>query len=89
MLQDAPQERQLRRYALAVTQSDQKRRNDPVISADGYRIVYEQGGALWVRELDQLEPRQLEGTETAERRSGRPTAPRSDSSSAARCGAFR
>ncbi len=66
MLQDKTPERQLRRYAMAVTQSDQDRRNDPVISADGRRVVYEQGGSLWVHELNQLEPRHLAGIETAE-----------------------
>jgi len=65
-MQDAPQERPLRRYALAVTQTNQNQREDPVISADGRRVVYEQGGVLWVRELDQLEPRRLEGMESAE-----------------------
>jgi eukaryotic-like serine/threonine-protein kinase len=66
MLQDKAPERQLRRFALAVTQSDQIRRNDPVISHDGRRVVYEQGGELWIHELDQLEPRRLEGIEKAE-----------------------
>ena len=64
--QAPPEPRQLRRYALAVTQDGQERRNDPVISADGRRVVYEQGGELWIQDLDQLEPRRLEGVESAE-----------------------
>ena len=66
LLQQAPPKTQLRRFAVAVTQADQNRRNDPVISTDGRRIAYEQGGELWVRELDQLEPRRLDGIEKAE-----------------------
>jgi len=65
-MQDPPADRQLRRFALAVTLSDQERRDDPVVSADGRRVVYEQGGELWIQDLDQLEPRKLEGIERAE-----------------------
>jgi serine/threonine-protein kinase len=66
MIQEPTPERPLRRFALAVTQDNQNRRADPVISADGLRVVYEQGGELWVHELNQLEPRKLEGVESAE-----------------------
>ncbi len=39
----------------------------PAISADGRRVAFASGGRLWIRDLDQLEPRELPGTEGARR----------------------
>jgi len=48
----------------------------PAISPDGTMIVYRDSGTLWIRDLDSLAPRKLEGTEGA----GQPFwSPRSDS----------
>jgi serine/threonine-protein kinase len=41
-----------------------------VISPDGSRLVYAQGNRLWVRSLDQLEPRDLVGSELSPSSSG-------------------
>jgi len=38
---------------------------NPVISSDGRTIVYEIEGKLWLRDLDQVKPRPLDGTEGA------------------------
>jgi hypothetical protein len=65
-LQDAVPEPELRRFALTVAIEGAARRNDPVVSPDGRRVVFEQGGEVWVQELDQLESRRLEGIEGAE-----------------------
>jgi Tol biopolymer transport system component len=65
-LQDPVPEPELRRFALTVAIEGAARRNDPVVSPDGRRVVFEQGGEVWVQELDQLESRRLEGIEGAE-----------------------
>jgi len=65
-LQGPAPEPVLRRFALSVAIDGESRRSDPTISPDGTRVVYEQGGELWVQELDQLESRRLDGIEGAE-----------------------
>ena len=40
---------------------------DPVISPDGSRVVYTGRSRLWVRSLDEWQPRELSGTEAAVR----------------------
>jgi Tol biopolymer transport system component len=65
-LQETAPTPELRRFALTVAIEGAARRNDPVISPDGRRVVFEQGGEIWVQEMDQLESRRLEGIEGAE-----------------------
>ena len=50
------------------------------ISPDGRHVAFVKGGTLWMRSLDQLEPRHLAGTAGAQFPSGRPTACRSPTS---------
>ncbi len=40
--------------------------NPLALSPDGRKVAYVSGGHLWLRELDQLEPRQVPGSENAE-----------------------
>jgi serine/threonine protein kinase/dipeptidyl aminopeptidase/acylaminoacyl peptidase len=41
-------------------------KNPLALSPDGRKVAYVSGGHLWLRELDQLEPRQVPGSENAE-----------------------
>ncbi len=59
MLKPEPPEVPLRKFDLPT----EKLRAAPVISPDGRRIAYTAAGRLWVRELDQLEPRALPATD--------------------------
>jgi eukaryotic-like serine/threonine-protein kinase len=52
-------------YRLAIPHLSMARTTLPALSPDGRRLAYVAGRALWVRELDQLEPRQLSGVEDA------------------------
>jgi len=49
----------VRRFDLAIEDLDTDTGRAPVISPDGRRIVYIAAQALWVRDLDRLEPRVL------------------------------
>ena len=53
------------KYTLPITGESLERTAIPVISPDGRTVAFVKGGSLWVRELDQLEPRPLPGTEGA------------------------
>jgi len=53
----------LRKLTIPATQQLDSSRRPLVISPDGSRLVYAQGNRLWVRSLDQLEPRDLVGSE--------------------------
>ncbi len=53
----------LRKLTIPTTQQLDSSRRPLVISPDGSRLVYAQGNRLWVRSLDQLEPRDLVGSE--------------------------
>ena len=59
---DEPIERALRRFSLALVSDGEPNRSDPKVTIAGDRVVYEQGGELWVHDLDQLEPRRIEGS---------------------------
>jgi serine/threonine-protein kinase len=65
-MQEQGPEQALRRFAVSVAIDGEARRNDPAISPDGRRVVFEKGGEIWVQELDQLESRRLDGIEGAE-----------------------
>ena len=63
---EQPAERPLQRWSFATTEL--RGDSDSAISPDGKHIAYvakqsdSEGFSLWVRDLDQLEPRELEGT---------------------------
>jgi Tol biopolymer transport system component len=67
MLRPPGEEPQLpvRRYRLAVPALSEDWKHRPLISSDGRRVVYVADDHLWIHELDELEPRRLEGTEDA------------------------
>jgi eukaryotic-like serine/threonine-protein kinase len=50
-------------YRLALPGLSMARNALPVVSPDGRRIAFVSGRRLWVRDLDQLEPRQVSGVE--------------------------
>jgi Tol biopolymer transport system component len=49
----------VRRFEIAVAQLQVGFNTSPVLSPDGKRIVYAAANGIWIRELDQLEPRGL------------------------------
>ncbi len=51
----------LRRFEIPVTGDGR-----PEISPDGTKIAYPDAGAIWIRDLVQLDPRRIEGTEGAQ-----------------------
>jgi len=53
----------LRKLTIPATQQLDSSRRPLAVSPDGSRLVYAQGNHLWVRSLDQLEPRDLVGSE--------------------------
>ena len=55
----------LRKFELPVENLIPGRRRSPALSPDGRSLVYYAGGLLRVRELDQIEDRELPGTEDA------------------------
>ncbi len=55
----APAESPLRKFELEVENANPS----PVISPDGGRIAYSEGGRLWIRDLDHLEPREIPGSD--------------------------
>ena len=54
------------KYTLPITGDSLERTALPVISPDGRHVAFVKNGTLWVRSLDQLEPRQLAGTAGAQ-----------------------
>ncbi|MGH8430970.1 MAG: TolB family protein, partial [Solimonas sp.] len=54
------------KFTLPITGESLERTALPAISPDGRHVVFSRGGTLWVRSLDQLEPRQLAGTNGAQ-----------------------
>ena len=50
----------LRKFSLAVERTEEGGPDDPAISPDGRVIAYTVGGSLFVQELDELKPRELE-----------------------------
>ncbi len=54
------------RFTLPITGESFERTGLPTISPDGRTVAFVKGGSLWVRPLDQLEPRQLAGTTGAQ-----------------------
>src|SRR5262245_33315546 len=59
---DAP----LVKFTLPITGESLERLAMPMISPDGRHIVFSKRGQLWVRSFDELEPRQLPGTNGAQ-----------------------
>jgi serine/threonine-protein kinase len=57
----SPPEPALRRFRLEAGPSASL----PVISPDGRRVVYADAGSLWIRDLDELEPREIPDSEEA------------------------
>jgi serine/threonine protein kinase len=53
----------LRKLTIPATQQLDSSRRPLAVSPDGSRLVYAQGNRLWVRSLDQLEPRDLVGSD--------------------------
>ena len=64
-LRPAAPEPAVRKFALAVEDLQADAAHPLVISPEGEEIVYASGGRLWIRALDQLEPRELPNTENA------------------------
>ena len=54
------------KYTLPITGESLDRTGLPAISPDGRHVVFVKGGTLWIRSLDQLEPRPLAGTAGAQ-----------------------
>ena len=54
------------KYTLPITGDSLERTALPTISPDGRHVAFVKNGTLWVRSLDQLEPRQLAGTAGAQ-----------------------
>jgi Tol biopolymer transport system component len=53
----------LRKALLIIEDLDAGYRQPPALSPDGRRIVYSSNGRLWIRDLDQLDARELPGAE--------------------------
>ena len=56
----------LLKFTLPITGESLERTALPAISPDGRHVVFVKGGRLWIRSLDELEPRQLGGTAGAQ-----------------------
>ena len=56
----------LRKVALDLMESTIDTRTPPILSPDGKRIVFVGEGGLWIRELQQLAPRKLPSTQSAQ-----------------------
>ena len=54
------------KYTLPIDGAPIERTGLPAISPDGAHVVFVKGGMLWVRSLDQFEPRPLSGTNGAQ-----------------------
>jgi serine/threonine-protein kinase len=54
------------KFTLPISGESLERTALPVISPDGRHVAFAKGGTLWVRSLDQLEARQLAGTDGAQ-----------------------
>jgi hypothetical protein len=61
----APPTAPVLRFSIAL-EGDVERRTLPLLSPDGARLVYANGGELWVRALDELDGRPLRGTAGAQ-----------------------
>ena len=66
-----------RRLALAAPAVIEGPRTKPAISPDGRMMAYLADGKLWLQHLDQLTAREVQGSESARRWPGLPTAARS------------
>ncbi|MDA2938615.1 hypothetical protein MYX75_10175, partial [Acidobacteria bacterium AH-259-A15] len=64
ILKSAP-ELPLHKFELAVDSLEAGIETPLAVSPDGKKVVYVSAGRLWIRELDQLEPRQLSRSEEA------------------------
>ena len=54
------------KYTLPITGESLERVALPTLSPDGRSVAFARGGSLWVRALDEMEPRQLPGTTGAQ-----------------------
>jgi len=59
-LKPEPPQPPLRKFSLAVERNEDGGPDDPIISPDGRVVAYTVGGKLFVQELDELNPRELE-----------------------------
>lgn len=64
-LQAPVSEQRLRKFDLRLEGLESGTMKYPVISPDGRSVAYLHKGRLWIRELNQMEPRELVGTEGA------------------------